>query len=250
MSIAIGTAFVAGALSFFSPCILPMLTVYFTMITGLSMEQLTNMGQDRSMRRSIVINTALFALGFGLVFTAAGAAAGQVGSLLPKLIPILSAIGGIFVIGFGLYLVGLNRLPVIRRILTWQRHYEHGELSMGNRGFTAFATGLVFAVACSHCIAPTLYSILIFAGSTGSAQSGAIMMAAFSVGLAIPYLIVAFGFGEATGALRRLRPYSRHISAVSGILMVLFGVLLLSGKFALLTQWFSGWLPYRLPFGM
>ena len=227
-----------------------MLTVYFTMITGLSMEELTSLSQDRTMRRSIVVNTALFALGFGIIFTAAGAAAGQVGNLLPRLIPLLSAIGGFFVIGFGLYLMGLDRLPVIRRVLTWQRHYDHGEVHAGNRGVTAFTTGLVFAVACSHCIAPTLYSILIFAGSSGSVQSGAAMMAAFSLGLAVPYLVVAFGFGEATAVLKKLRPYSRTIAASSGALMVIFGLLLLSGKFTLLTQWFSSWLPYRLPFGM
>ena len=239
---------VAGALSFVSPCIVPMITVYLTLITGMTMEELTREQNNAAARRSIFLNTLLFVLGFGLVFTLAGGTANfLVKGLFSDYTDLLNKVGGVMVIALGLHLAGVFRLGFMDRLPMMSR-FPGEKKPLGFAG--AFLVGLFFAVACSHCIAPLLYSTLIYAATTESPETGMATMAAFSAGLAAPYLITALAISPVLGSLRAINRRMRLVSGVSGSLLVAFGGLMLIGKFTLLAELFSRILPYRVPGAM
>ncbi len=238
--------FSAGLLSFLSPCIVPMVTVYLSLITGMTFEQLAATTDKSGIRRDLLVNTLLFVLGFGVIFTLAGGASGLVGSFFSKP-TLLEKIGGIFVILFGLHLSGLFKIPYLKKLSLAQR-LKLERKPVGHAG--AFLVGIFFALVCSHCIGPTLYSMLIYAGTTRSSANGMIIMALFSLGLAVPYLVTALAVGPIIDRLDRAKRYLWIVSLVSGLLLVGFGVLMLAGQFTQLTGFFSRLLPYRLPTGM
>lgn len=247
-------SFAAGVLSFLSPCILPMIAVYFTVITGLSMDDLRR-ADLLGLRRHVIINTVAFVLAFSAVFILAGAAAARAGAFLGGYLNYLNLFGGILVILFGLRLMGLVPIRLFER-LDLSRYLDAGRVAAraGGRGWpqglVAFLVGIVFAVACSHCIGYTLYSILIYAGASRSVAQGAAMMAFYSAGLAIPYILVGLSVSQATTILKKMKPYQPRVAFVSGLLMVVFGSLAAAGKFTVLTQFFSNLLPWKLPLGM
>ena len=243
-------AFAAGLLSFFSPCIIPMISVYFTLITGLSIDELEVV--DRAaLRKSIFIKTLLFVLAFTIVFTLAGGAAGQVGKVLQQQMWVFNLVGGLFITLLGLKMMGLLNLAFVEKLnLEKYISVNKGMLKGRNQYLTAFLVGLFFALACSHCIGPTLYSVLIAAGATGSSSGGMAVMLLFSVGLAIPYLLVALSIGAALNFLKKLGPYKRLIGIISGGIMVFFGVMIMLDKFTLITGFFFKLFPYKLPIGM
>ena len=241
-------ALAAGLLSFVSPCIIPMISVYFTLITGLSIDELHQV-EEKQLRASIFIKTVLFVLAFTIVFTLAGGAAGEVGRVFQEKMWLLNLIGGAFITLLGLNMAGWLNLPVLEKI-NLGRYFDLKRFTARNKYLSAFLVGLFFAVACSHCIGPTLYSVLIAAGATGSAVNGMLVMFLFSVGLAIPYLVVAFFITTALDWIKRLTPYKRFIGMTMGLLMIAFGLLMMASKFTLLTAFFSRVLPYKLPVGM
>lgn len=241
-------AFTAGLLSFLSPCIVPMLSVYFSLITGQSVQSLRGLTVGDAIRQGVLRNTLAFVLGFGLVFTAAGAAAAQVGVWLQESLWLLNFLGGTFVIGLGLVTMGILPQSLIQRLTL--RHRDMEKAPEGNRTWSSFLVGLFFAVACSHCIAPTLYSVLVYAGGTGSPVQGGLLMAAFSAGLAVPYLIAGLFLGRVTALLRRSAGPRVWIQRTAGAVLMVLGGLMLAGKLTLLTEAFSRIWPYRLPIGM
>ncbi|MDA8234388.1 MAG: sulfite exporter TauE/SafE family protein [Clostridia bacterium] len=243
-------AFAAGLLSFFSPCIIPMISVYFTLITGLSIDELE--GVDRTaLRKSIFIKTMLFVLAFIIVFTLAGGAAGQVGKVLQQQMWVFNLVGGLFITLLGLKMMGLLNLAFVEK-LNLERYISinKGMLKGRNQYLTAFLVGLFFALACSHCIGPTLYSVLIAAGAAGSTSGGMLVMFLFSIGLAIPYLLVALSIGAALNFLKKLGPYKKVIGVITGGIMIFFGVMIMLDKFTVITGFFFKLLPYKLPIGM
>lgn len=245
--LAVALALLAGLVSFLSPCIIPMLSVYFALITGLSAEELEAGNRPGLWKRSLV-NTGGFVLGFTIVFTAAGWAAGQVGRLLGEYLDLLNLAGGIMVIVVGLKVAGFLELSWFERLVL--RHREPS-FSAGKPGFlSSFVVGLIFSVACSHCIAPTLYAILLAAGAAGSVGTGALLMLAFSFGLAIPYLAVGVSYAQVLRSVKWLKRRSVHVSRVAGLILVFFGWLMISGRWLLFTQWISGLMPFRPPLGM
>jgi len=225
-----------------------MIAVYFTLITGLTVEQLTTIENRARLRRDVMFKTLLFVAAFTLVFTLAGGAAGTVGELFNSKIRWFNLLGGIFVIVLGLKMMGaikgewLEKIS-LQKILPVSFRSKNGYLM-------AFLVGIFFAIACSHCIGPTLYSVLIAAGTTGSALTGMKVMLVFSLGLAIPYLVVAYFITEALDRIKKMAKAGRHISFGVGALMVFFGILMALNKFTLLTEFFYKLLPYRLPLGM
>lgn len=247
MTLALAIAFAAGILSFMSPCILPMLSVYFSLLTGLSTDELAGDTSART-KRMVIINTFLFVAGFTLVFTLAGWFAGQIGRALPGALPVLNVVGGVFVILLGLKTAGLLNLAWFERMVLG--HIELTKMPVKYRYLSSFLVGLFFAVACSHCIAPTLYSILLYAGTTGSPVLGAQMMLAYSVGLAIPYILVGYSFSSAIAAIKKAKKARRWVSLVAGLLMVFLGYLMLTGRLQDLTGFLRGLIPWQLPFGM
>ncbi|MHB8947168.1 MAG: cytochrome c biogenesis CcdA family protein [Bacillota bacterium] len=247
----LATAFAAGVLSFLSPCIIPMLSVYFTLITGLSFKDLEDGKVPASLRWSVLARTGAFVLAFTLVFTAAGALAGQAGQAFGRAfggLRYFEWLGGAIVILFGLGLMGWIKVPIDR--LLGHLDFDYQRLAGRHRLLTAFLVGLVFAVVCSHCIGYTLYSLLLVAGVAGSASTGAALLAAFSVGLALPYLAVGWSMGSVIPRLRGALKYRRAVAFVAGVIMVSFGVAVVTGRFTAISGWFSRWLRLRPGLGM
>ena len=239
-------AFLAGIISFLSPCIVPMIMVYLSLITGLTTDELVRKQDHGTIRRNVVINTILFVIGFSLIFILAGSAAGFAGSFLRDYADIMTKVGGILIILMGLHVLGVLNLSFISRFSP-----NRDPSSVNPIGyFGSFLVGVFFAIFCSHCIAPTLYSMLIFAGTTSSVQSGALIMALFSLGLAVPYLIVALGITSALEHIERVKKHIRTFSIVNGIILIIIGVLMLTGNFTYLVQVAMEIIPFKLPVGM
>lgn len=245
---AFAIAFSAGLFSFLSPCIIPMLSVYFSLMTGQSFKTLRDYTALEAVRKGVLRSTLAFVAGFFIVFTAAGAAAAQVGVLFQNSLGVLNLIGGLFVIGLGLMMTGVIPQSLLQRLTLRHRELENAPGGPSTR--SAFLTGLFFAIACSHCIAPTLYAVLIYAGGTGSPITGSLLMAAFSAGLAIPYLLSGLFLDQTVKLLRKADRPRRWVQWTAGLLMIALGIMMMSGRLAGLTEVFSRFWPYRPPLGM
>lgn len=238
--------FVAGSLAFLSPCIVPMLTVYFSLITGLTAEELVSDFDTFAIRRNIFSRTVFFVLGYGLIFTLVGGAAGFLGSLLnQRFFFYFNIVGGLLLIILGLSMTGLFRLPAFRHLKVNVLKLFHREgKPLTPKG--AFFVGMVYAIACSHCIGSILIGMLIYAGSKGT-SGGALSMALFSLGLAIPYLIAALGISAVIGYLKRIKDYMWLVRLVTGSIIILVGILIVTNNFGLLSSFFTRLLPYKFP---
>ncbi|SNS08956.1 cytochrome c-type biogenesis protein [Anaerovirgula multivorans] len=242
-------AFAAGLVSFLSPCIIPMITVYFSLITGMSMEELTKIKKKTSTHIHIIINTLLFIAAFTIVFTIAGGTAGRAAKFLSNNIRIFNVIGGTMVIILALKLLGFFK-AISLKSNKLEKLFNTDKISTRFRYLTTFLVGIFFAIACSHCIGPILYSMLIFAGSTGSAYNGMLIMFSFSMGLAVPYLLVGLTLRRSIGILQRISKYQKYISYSVGTILLFFGILMIFNKFTMLVGFLSRIIPIKIPFGM
>lgn len=242
-------AFSAGLISFISPCIIPMITAYFSMITGMSVEELKNVKKGYRKQLNVIINTVLFIAAFTLVFTIAGGVAGKAASFINKNVVVFNVIGGIMVIFLAFKMLGIFKaVPLRSRKLEALLNVYNANTSV--RYVTTFLVGVFFAVACSHCIGPVLYSMLIFAGSTGSSYSGMLIMFLFSMGLAVHYMLVGIFFNKSISVLQKVQKYHTAISYTVGSILLVFGILMLFNKFTLLVGLLNKVIPIRLPIGM
>ncbi len=236
-------ALVAGLLTFLAPCTLPLVPGYLAFISGVSLHELQHQGAG-SLRRKVFINGLWYVLGFSLVFIILGSVFGSVGSLLAPYRLLLARLGGIIIIFFGLYLLGLVRLPQF--LGEYKLHIER-VLRPGHKT-SSFLFGATFAFGWTPCIGPILGSVLLLASQTATAGRGAFLLLIFSLGLAIPFLMLAWGVGSATHWLHRFNKLLKVISIIGGLLLVGLGILLLTDNFAywlqLAYRWF-GFIKYE-----
>lgn len=221
-------AFLFGLLSFFSPCILPLLPAYFGFITGYSMEELTD-GSNLAVRKNVVFSTAAFVLGFSTVFIALGTSASLIGNLAHSHRDIIRITGGILIILFGIHMSGLYNFSVL--------NYE-GRIHLQKKPLHAFGTfliGMAFAAGWSPCMGPQLGSILIIAGSRETLWQGTALLGVYSAGLAIPFLILSFFIDSLLRFLQKTKRIVRIVNTVAGILLIVMGLLLLTNKLSLLV---------------
>lgn len=242
-------AFAAGVLSFLSPCIIPMLGVYFSLITGLTVSELKEATHDAVLRRRVVKNTFAFVAGFAVVFIAAGALAGEFASWLNRWQWVLSILGGSVVLILALKMLGLFDLPFLSRLHWEPAFFEKVRTNSTRSASASFVVGLLFAVACSHCIAPTLFTILALAGATQNPLSGMIVMFFFSVGLAIPYTLAGLSFNKVTQGLKRFRTKQVIAERLAGLLMLYIAYILYTNQLTAVTGFLARFMP-RLPIGM
>lgn len=220
-------AFLFGLLSFFSPCILPLLPGYFSFISGYSMEELIN-DSDAVIRRKVVLATAAFVLGFSAVFIALGMSASLLGSLAHNYRDTIRIGGGILIILFGVHMSGLYSFPLL--------NYE-GRLHLNKKplhALGAFLIGMAFAAGWSPCMGPQLGSILIIAGNQDTIWQGAWLLVLYSAGLAIPFLVLSFCINSLMHFLQRVKKAVRVVNVTAGILLMVMGLLLLTNKMTLL----------------
>ncbi len=225
-------AFVAGLLSFGSPCVLPIVPSFLGFISGMSLEQMT--GEERP-QRSVLLYTFWFVLGFSLVFVALGASATAVGSLLLKYQKIFRIVGGLFIVLLGLQFMGVFQIG----FLQVERRMHMDSKPMGVLG--SFLVGVTFALGWTPCIGPILGSILMIAASQASVVKGITMLSAYSLGFAVPFLVAAAALGKFLASYRRHAKHIPKIVFASGVFLVLVGVLLMTNRFAVFAELLNGW---------
>jgi len=236
-------AFSAGILSFFSPCVLPLIPSYLTYITGLSFGQLQEAHPGAKVRLIVVAHSLVFILGFSTVFITLGgivglASAGFQEHLRASLLWV-ERLGGLLILLFGVHLTGLFHFGIL---LGEKRVHLHSKPS-GYLG--TFVVGLAFAAGWTPCIGPILASILMIAATSGQAGRGLLLLTIYSLGLGLPFLVSGLLFHQFLAFFQHFRRYIRLTEIVTGILLILVGLLLISGKLAWLTMQMYQWLPVQ-----
>ena len=238
LDVSIGAALLAGVISFLSPCVLPLVPPYLCFITGTTLEELSEGGEDRSSQwRRTMLAAALFVAGFTTVFVALGASASEVGQVMREHLGLLAKIAGVFIIVMGLGFLGLFKIGLLQR----EKRYQHSVKPAGL--FGAYAVGLAFAFGWTPCIGPVLAAILSVAASEQSVSKGAGLLAVYSLGLGIPFLLAAAGVGSFLSFQRRFRKHMTAVERVMGGLLVVTGIMFLTGA----MQTFSYWLIETFP---
>jgi cytochrome c-type biogenesis protein len=222
------TAFVAGVISFLSPCVLPLVPGYLSFVAGTSLENLRDGAAPRA--RSLIL-AATFVLGFTAVFVALGASATALGSVLLSYKLQLGVIAGVIVILFGLHLLGLTPLRLMNREARF--YIEKG----GGHAASAFLLGLAFAFGWTPCIGPVLGAILTLSASTADVAEGSLLLAVYSLGLGVPFLLAALFTGTLLARLRALGRVGRNLQRAAGGLLVAMGLLMVTGRLEVLAYW-------------
>lgn len=237
-SIGLAVAFAAGVLSFLSPCVLPLIPSYVTFITGMSLDELAGETAERDRaRRAVLVHGSLFVLGFTLVFITLGASATFLGSLFLYSRGWIERIGGALLILFGLYLVGLLRLPGAER--EWRVHLSDKPVGY----FGTVLVGVTFGAGWTPCIGPILGGIMTMAATRASLGEGVGLLFVYSLGLAVPFLLAALLMQRFLGSMTRMRKWLPWVSRISGALLIAVGLLMLSGSFTILTSILARYTP-------
>jgi cytochrome c-type biogenesis protein len=231
-------AFAAGFLSFVSPCILPLIPGYISFVSGVSLDEMRAENQAAAASRWQVFATSLaFVVGFSIVFIALGASATAIGKFLFARLPLLSKIAGVILIIFGLHTMGLFRVA----FLETEKRVHSQRKPAGAIG--AVLVGIAFAFGWTPCIGPILGGILAIAGSKNTISEGVLLLAVYSLGLGIPFLITSLAINQFFNAVRRIRRYYHAIEVTSGVLLVAIGVLILTGQLTIITRYLQPYLP-------
>ena len=225
-------AFLAGLLSFLSPCVLPVVPSYLSYVTGIS-----GAAEIQRRRHLALLHAALFVLGFTLIFIALGATATALGRLLNTYQQWLERIGGALILLFGLYCVGALKLGFLSR----EVRFDLGDKPLGYLG--SVLAGLAFGAGWTPCIGPILGSILLYTSSRADFGQGLVLLLAYSLGLAVPFLVAAWALERFLGWMQRFRKYVGWVERLAGVLLIAFGLLLLTGTFTLLSGWLQSITP-------
>lgn len=221
----------AGILSFLSPCVLPIFPSYLSFVTGLSFGELSGPVDNVKTRRAIILNALCFIFGFSVVFMSLGASFSLLGRLLFDYQQILKKVGGVLVILFGLYIAGFLKLPLLTRTF----RLELQDRPAGYLG--AFIVGVTFAAGWTPCVGPILGSILLYASTAKTANTGILMLGAYSLGLAIPFFLSALALNRFLDYFDRFKRLLPVVSAIGGIFLVVVGSLLLTNYFTILSAY-------------
>ena len=224
-------AFAAGVISFLSPCVLPLIPGYLSFMTGLSAAELSE--DSRPLTR--IMGTALmFVIGFSVVFVALGASASVLGQFLAQYRDVIEKVAGIVVIVFGVFMLGIVKIP-------WLYREARADLASSRRfgRGAAFVMGMAFAAGWTPCVGPILGVILTLAASTGSVANGALLLLAYSLGLGVPFLLVALLFGSARPLLAWLNRHSVIINRIAGATLIVIGALIFSGRLTIIANWLT-----------
>ena len=233
-------AFIAGILTFLAPCTLPLVPGYLGFISGVSVQDLQDTLKAKSARRKIFLNGFLFVVGFSFILILLGSLFGLGGSALVQYRIWLSRIGGIFVILFGLFMIGVLRLP----FLNVEKNIGRiNALKPGNPA-SSLIFGAAFAFGWTPCVGPILGSILTLAAASATVGQGAFLLSVFSLGLAVPFLIIAAGIGSASNYISKLSKYLNVISIIGGLFLVFLGILLFTNKLGVWIAYFYQWLDF------
>lgn len=236
-SVSLFTAFVAGIVSFISPCVLPIVPGYLSFISGINVSKFKNQDTPRDQARRVAITSLAFVLGFSTVFVLLGAAATLVGYYLQQYKRLLGMVGGAVIIVLGLHMMGILRI----KWLLGEMRAEVRQKPIGLVG--AYVVGLAFAFGWTPCIGPILAGILLYASQQETVTQGVVLLSAYSAGLGIPFILAGLAVNWFFAASARLKTQMRKVEIVSGALLIGVGLLLLTDRLSVIAQWFTRMFP-------
>jgi cytochrome c-type biogenesis protein len=228
--VSIFAALIAGLVSFLSPCVLPLVPPYLVYLAGTSLERFADREPEPRVKRETVLAACLFVLGFSTVFVALGASASVVGSLIRAYSGPLATIAGIAIIIMGLHFLGVTQIALLHR-----QKRMHVAKPVGLWG--AYAMGLAFAFGWTPCIGPILAAILAVAAAEQTVAKGAGLLAIYSLGLGIPFIVAAFAIEPFAAFLARFRKHMRRVEQAMGALLVITGIAFLTGSINFMSVW-------------
>src|SRR5277367_6017794 len=228
--VSIPAALIAGLVSFLSPCVLPLVPPYLVYLTGATIEHVANDEAASSSRRAVMISAVMFVLGFSTVFVALGASASLIGSFIHAWSAELSIVAGVVIIVMGLHFLGLTRIDLLMR---------EGRLPIPKPVglWGAYLMGLAFAFGWTPCIGPILAAILAVAASEATVAKGAGMLAIYSLGLGVPFIVAALAVEPFAAFLARFRAHLGLVEKAMGGLLVLTGIAFLTGTVGDVSYW-------------
>ena len=232
-SVGFVVALMAGVLSFLSPCVLPLVPSYLCLVTGMSLEDLQK-GVDR---RATLIHSFLFVAGFSSIFIALGASASFLGAVFNYYELWIARIGGVLIIILGLHLTGIFRLIPLMR----ERRFHLNDKPTGYLG--SLGVGVTFGAGWTPCIGPVLGTILTLAGTQDTIWSGVILLGVYSMGLAIPFLVATLALDFFLGIFSRFRHFLPFVEKISGVMLIMLGVLLVTDSFTALSSYLVRFTP-------
>jgi len=230
-------AFAAGFLSFVSPCVLPLIPGYISFVSGISVEEMRGDTAPATSRLQVFLTSLAFVIGFSIVFVALGASATAIGKFMFAKLPLLSKIAGAILIVFGLHTMGVFRLA----FLETEKRVHSQRKPAGPLG--AMLVGVAFAFGWTPCIGPILGGILAIAGSKNTVSEGITLLAVYSLGLGIPFLLTSLAINQFFTAAKRIRRYYHAVEVASGALLIVIGVLIVTGQLTIITRYLQPYLP-------
>ena len=232
----------AGLLSFLSPCVLPIVPGYLCFLAGTSLDKIAS-GEDASKERNVFYFALSFVFGFSTVFILLGASATLLSGLIYEYLDILRIVGGIIIIIFGIHFMQIIQLPFLNRDTRYQiESYRPGVVG-------SYVIGLSFAFGWTPCIGPILGSVLSIAASSETVTYGIVLLMLYSAGLGIPFLLAAYAINGFMRFLIKIRNYIRVIEIFTGVLLVIFGILILTNRIQELAFFFIKYFPFLTQFG-
>ncbi len=235
-------AFLAGILSFLSPCVLPLVPAYISFMSGVSIEELQQTTHRQQVLRKTVLTSFAFILGFSVVFVMLGATATVLGTFLLTRLALLSKIAGVIIIILGLHTLGLFKKSL--SFLNYEKRFHLRHIHAGV--VSAFIVGLAFAFGWTPCVGPILGPILVMAGAQKTVGEGIVLLSVYSLGLGIPFLLTAIATHRFLGVLNSIKRHFHLIEIVSGVFLLLVGVLMFTGRFSLITSKLIEWFPWLI----
>jgi len=225
-------AFGAGLLSFLSPCVLPLVPPYLCFLGGVTLDEVTNTdAPNPSIMRRVFLAALLFVFGFSTVFVSLGATASVIGQLVADYLDVLAKIAGVVIAILGLHFMGILKIPFLYREARFQAESKPTSL------VGAYVVGLAFAFGWTPCVGPILAAILFVAGSDDSVMYGTSLLGTYSAGLGVPFLLAALAVRPFLGFMKRFRRHMQAVERVIGGLLVVTGVLFLTGAFSEIAYW-------------
>jgi cytochrome c-type biogenesis protein len=224
-------ALLAGLISFLSPCVLPLVPPYLCYMAGVSLDQLTGKNDQVVARRAIMLSSAAFVLGFTTVFVILGATASAIGGFVARYSWELSLVGGLIIVVMGLHFLGVFRVSLLTRQARFEaRHQQAGPVG-------SYFVGLAFAIGWTPCIGPILGTILLVAGAEQSMAQGATLLAVYSLGLGVPFLLAGLFAGPFMNFMNRFRKHMGKVEKTMGAALVVTGVLFMTGTITTFSFW-------------
>jgi len=234
--VASGFAFGAGFVSFISPCVLPLVPAYLSLLTGSSLEELQGQENGAELRARAIGHAIAFVIGFTMVFVALGLTASAIGGVLNANRQLIAQVGGVIVVILGLHMMGMLRIPLVMR--DTRVHVQHERRTY----WTSCLVGIAFAAGWSPCIGPILAGILAIASQQHNAEA-ALLLLVYSLGLAVPFLLTAVAIGAVLPVLSRIKRFLPAIEFTAGLFLVAVGLVLVNNAFYSVAGWFYQFVP-------